>query len=241
MLSCDSREPDVIIAGLRATGVPITREQRAVGDYAFDDQDGLPCLITRKAADLGDSLFSGHFGEEIQHCITFLKSSGGGHLWWLQEGAWRASQDGSLKGISHTCPPSNRHSTGVDKTHDAIYTLIPNLQISLQAGGVYYITTASLWESTTTIAALYHRGKAGWPTGLPLRMDRPTLHWHRDDEWRHTARLMALWPRLSERLAADLLAQHGSIVNIIKAVENNTLTCPGIGTKMLASLKSVVL
>lgn len=241
VLSCDSREPKVVTDFLRQV-VPIKVEQRVIGDYAFEDCDGYLNLITRKAADFGESLFSGHFGEEVQGCMTLLKSLGMGRLWWLQEGPWFSSRrpqvDLSEFGICHAI-----HADGFtqDKSHDAAYSLIPATQISMQCAGVYYLTTTNMMETARTIGILYDRGQRGWPSGLPMRLQRPTLRWHRDDEFRRIARLMSLWPRLSERQAAGLLAQYHSIAAIIQAVKDDSLTFPGIGDKMRKSFREVTL
>lgn len=229
MLNVDSREPHIISVGLQNDGIPVTRTQLTVGDYSFSDKGGHTVLITRKAADLFSSIFSGHFSSEIQRCMALLHSEGGGQLWWLQEGAWVGTVE---KGILH--PYSQ-------KSHNASPKLIPSTQISMQVAGLYYLTTASMKESAVAIAALYRRGKAGWPSNLPLRLERAPLKWHRDDKAQRITRLMALWPRLSERSAAALLAKYGSIALIMYTAENaDNMGVPGIGPKMIANFREVI-
>ena len=232
----DTREPLSIYQALVKIGCLTKREQLAIGDYTFNDAKQQVVVVTRKSGDLFDSFFDGHFADEIQRCMNYITSNGGGTLWWLQEGPWRAQSDGNHEVIEHQrliVPPPNR-------VHEAGYNLIPSLQIASQCAGLYYLTTSSHWETARAIEVLYIRAQLGWPISLITRLHRAPLKVGRDDEMQRTRRLMTLWPRLSERQAKALLLKYGSIYQIVEEMHTNTLTLPGIGAKMKEAFRRVI-
>ena len=232
-LVVDSREPDKMHVWLTRLGVPAERRQLAVADYRFLDRDDKLVLISRKAGDLLDSVFSGHFADELTRCITLIESHGGGRLIYLQEGLWEASEGDSARLYRGSASSDTAASVPVAT------------QISLQSAGLMFLATNSPWGTAVALASLYSRAQRGWPSKLMMSLPRPELRWNRneDDEFKKTARLMALWPRLSEQQAVTLLTEHGNIGAIVALakLEPSPLTItPGVGPKLLDNFRKVV-
>lgn len=221
-----------MVPWLHQLQVPAERKQLAVADYRFRDRDGALVLVSRKAGDLLDSVFSGHFADELHRCLTLIESSGGGKLVYLQEGLWEATE-GAARGL--------RRSGSSSDTAAAVPS---STQVSLQSAGLMFLATNSPWGTAVALAALYDRAQRGWPSKLLMSLPRPELRWTQDDDFRRVARLMALWPRLSEQQSSMILDRWGSIGAIIGAATaepSPLLTVKGLGPKLLDNFRKVVL
>ena len=173
----------------------------------FDKDENLS-LVTRKAGDLLQSTFSGHFSAELEGCLEMAHSYGPeSKVFFISEGPWatygaglahfkRRGGDWFKQVASHTC------------TH----TLWPNMQISLQTSGLYMVHTTSLTETAEALVAIYERGMEGWPTKMARSIKRPELKWTDDNR---VAKLMALCPKLPEKVATALITEFGSIGEIV--------------------------
>lgn len=250
MLTIDDREPlgqmgahDVrrqdISPMLTKLEVPHEAKRIDVGDYIFWDVDGDPCLITRKSSDLLTSVFDGHLSEELEHCINFVNASGGGRIFFLVEGVW-ATAVRSGGGINYFRRSSDIYfGQTLDSGADPF--LLPNLQVSIQTAGIFYVSTGDLWETALALKAIYRRGMDGWPTRVTQRLARPTLRWSKDDR---VARLMAIWPKLSEQLASNLLARYEDMITVFDAVGEDPKKFAkendGIGEKLTANILEVL-
>jgi len=212
VLLVDDREKAAAqyVRRLAAEDVPATVKRLDVGDFMFRDWEDSLVLVSRKAGDLMDSIYSKHLNEEMDRCIRAVESYGRGSVWFLYE--------------SHY-------------SRDFNPTLFDATVISLQLSGVRFLWTTDV---PRTLAILYKRAMAGWPVTLGRALKQPDVApWQRDER---VPRLMAMWPRLSERLAVKLLRKYGTIKGVIQAVEaGGKLDIAGLGPKSIANVRKVVL
>lgn len=227
------RMPDIVPL-IRAEDVRAKRERLEVGDYQMFDADNELVLVTRKASDLLDSTFSGHFGDELRSCVNAVHSYGGGKVFFLYEGPW-ATVPG---GWAHFKKSGTWFRAG--STHGGAESLLAGIQLSLQVAGVFVVYTSSIQESAVALASIYKKGKAGWPTRLTSRMKRPELKWSDDSK---VQRLMALWPNLREGVAISLLARYTTIAAVLEAAQTRpkeVLQTEGLGAQGLSNLLGVL-
>lgn len=214
VLMVDSREPDSIPPALTERGVPNERRQLQVGDFYFRSAKDEMIVISRKSSDLMSSVYEGHFQDEIERCINFIESSGGGRLIYLEEGKWAPDYGGGLAYFKRKSPKTfiRVQQTGGDSK------ALLGIQLSLQAAGLWAVHTADVNETVEALAAIYRRANEGWPSTLTKGLSRPALRWSDDNRIRH---LRGLWPGLRESVAEALLDTHGSIRNVLDWVEED--------------------
>ncbi len=214
----DTREPNKpensICTELRDLGMTIERKMLDVGDFISYDCDDEIIIVSRKAGDLFESIFSGHFSDELNRCINLIESfGGGGKLFWLQEGVWStAYPSGGKGGMNYFKRSGPQWFRSSDNHNGASENVMGNVQISLQSAGIYFVQTGSLHETALMLASIYKRGQQGWPSKLTSALHRPVLKWSEDSR---VQRLMGLWPHLKEQAAINVVAKFGSIPNII--------------------------
>ena len=221
---------------LETMGVPATVETLTVGDYMFYDRDDKLVLITRKGSDYCESIFSGHFREELEHCMNLINSYGEGYLFFLLEGVWANAIKPS--GLAYFTREGTDKFT-MRRTHSTAVSVHPNTLLSLQSAGAMYLTTGNDFETAGAIAAIYQRAQEGWPTSIGSAITRPELKWSDDSRVKS---LMGLWPRLSEGKAIDLLTAFGSIPRIVEiatTTPDDLKQVAGIGPKMVSNLKEI--
>lgn len=241
MWTCDDREPKKpksIVKLIEEAGCPAEFERLDVGDYMSFDRDEELILVTRKASDLLQSTFSGHFSDELDRCLEMATSYGGNpKVFFLVEGPWapyghglahfrRQGGDWFRQTMSHSC----------DRT------LWPNMQISIQTAGLYVVHTTSLQDTAEALVAIWERGQEGWPTKLARTIRRPELRWSNDNR---VAQLMALCPKLPEKVATRLIQEFESIGNIVdiarqeyqRKKDNPLLQLDGFGPTLLKNLQ----
>lgn len=235
MLLIDDREhsppPTETAKRLAAYGIDAAVKRLDVGDFQFKDwEDGL-VLVTRKAADLLTSFYSGHLTDELNRCLKAVLHYGHGSVWFIQDGIWvpmvggKAAfwrYDGRWRHVCEQSAPS---------------ALISAIFTDLNTAGVRVVYTHDV---PTTLATLYKKAQKGWPISMNKGLAKAVVlsPWQRDDR---VARLMALWPRLTERLAVGLLRKYGSIADILAAVQDGTLKHQGVGQKLLDNIKQVAI
>ncbi len=239
MITCDDREPHKpqnITKLIAEAGVDAEFERMDVGDYMMFDRDENLTLVTRKAGDLLQSTFNGHFSEELENCLEMAHSYGeGSKVFFLCEGPW--ANYGA--GLAHFKRRGGDWFAQV-ASHSCARTLWPNMQISLQSSGLYHVSTNSLVETAEALVAIYERGMEGWPTKLARSIKRPELKWTDDNR---VAKLMALCPKLPEKVATKMLAEYHSIGYIVDLARNGTLKghelleIPGFGKTLLINLR----
>lgn len=236
-----------IVKFLQELQVPVESKQLQVGDYILYDKEELPVLVSRKAADFTDSLYSGHLTDELDRCINFIQSYGGGHLFFLLEGPWATSNAKHKGGLAHF-KRSGQAWFRQHYTSGGSYKVVPGSQISMQLAGVFLIVTNSVYETALALQSLWERAQANWPTKLTQGIQRPQLRWHNSEQadGQKILRLMALWPHLREDVAYRLLEKYGSIAAIIDAARvegkpKDLLSVEGVGTTGVTNFRSVVL
>lgn len=213
----DAREPNKpessICKELRELGMTIERKTLEVGDFISYDCDDEIIIVSRKAGDLFDSIFSGHFADELNRCINLIESFGGGKLFWLQEGIWStAYPSGGTGGMNYFKRSGAKWFRHSDNHNGASENVFGNVQLSLQSAGIHFVQTGTLHETALMLKSIHRRGQEGWPSKLTSALRRPTLKWSEDSR---VQRLMGLWPHLKEQAAINLVAEFGSIPNII--------------------------
>lgn len=251
-LLVDDREPAGLEFLIQANGVPAERRRLECGDMQFIDRDSDLIIVTRKGSDLLTSLFDGHFSDEVSRCMTTINALGGGRLYFLMEGVWRsvgpdnvgqfkcgdAFQEGHYQGVHRQW---GFHSTS-GAMHNSRFAVVAGLMSALQSAGVYFVQTATVEDTATLLSVLYKQGQDGWPSGLALSLNRKVAKWQRDDASQRVARLMSIWPKLSENKARDLLTAHGDIGPIVALAKDNppALHIRGIGDGMVKNFQEIV-
>lgn len=244
MITCDDREPHKpqnITKLIVEAGGEAEFERMDVGDYMCFDRDENLSLVTRKAGDLLQSTFSGHFSEELEGCMEMAHSYGPeSKVFFICEGPW--ANYGA--GLAHFKRRGGDWFKQV-ASHSCARTLWPNMQISLQTSGLYMVHTTSLTETAEALVAIYERGMEGWPTKMARSIKRPELKWTDDNR---VAKLMALCKNLPEKVATQMLAEWGSIGTIVGYILdkdyptnkkfNRLLETDGFGPTLLKNLEA---
>ncbi len=93
------------------------------------------------------------------------------------------------------------------------------------------------------LASLVDRASRGWPTriGHQIRRVQPELV----NVYPPVAKLMGLWPRLSEKAAVALIAEYGTLGAVIEAAlsghaDDIVKGAFGVGAKGLVNFKEVL-
>ena len=235
ILKIDDREPKEMGSLLTTLGIPNKRERQDTGDFFWLDTDGLPVVVTRKASDLFQSLFSGHFSDELNRCATLINSLGGGKLIWLIEGPW----SGTMVGSGHFKKRGINWFKRFGSTGAHIRTYF-HAQASAIAGGVAIVHTTSVKETAEMLAVLYNRSQEGWPSKLAHPLKLPPLQFVDDTR---TVRLQGLWPRLPQKEAQTLLTKYGSVGKILEVALHDPQEfkqVKGIGPMLVQNLIGVI-
>lgn len=245
----DDREkvpPPAVTAGwLQDHGVEAKVDRLTQGDFSFLDGNGGMVLVTRKAKDLFDSVYSKHLNEELEGCIKTVAQYGKGSVWFMLDGIYvptRFAGKDSQIGV-YTTTGRNTEWLHLETERAGQPTMIAGIAASLWASGIGFLPTTHV---PSTLKLLYERGqkvddKGRWPSSISRGVQRPQLKWHSDTS--KVARLMALWPRLPERPASLLMAEFGSIreiVRLAKVDEKKLLSIPGVGKTGLTNFKEVL-
>ncbi len=240
MLTVDSREPVEIDHHFRDGGMEtLHRTKLDVGDYMWYDADEALILLSRKASDYTQSIFSGHLEDELERCIEAIHSYGSGRLIFLLEGKWTSGYGDGKRGLANFRRQGPRSFVKRFESRAGYLTHV-GMQASMLAAGISFVETGSLQETAVMIASLYRRAQDGWPTSLGSRMAPPTVKLTNDDTVR---RLLAIWPRLRERQAIELLAFYGSIGEIVKVareIPEALFARPGIGDGLIKNFQEVI-
>lgn len=238
----DTREPDALVPELEDLGLSTKREMMDVGDYLLHDCDDEVVLVSRKAGDLFTSIFDGHFADELNRCMKFIESfGGGGKLFWLQEGIWStAYPQGGTGGMNYFKRSGPKWFRSGDNHNGASQKVLANIQLSLQSAGLYFVTTGTLHETALMLAAIHERGQQGWPSKLTSALRRPVLRWSEDSR---VQRLMAIWPHLKEQPAIALIHEFGGIsdiCNLVLSDEKKLLAIKGVGKDGIRNFKEAI-
>ena len=235
-------------------GVSYDVRTYTAGDFLLWDEQNVTHFVTRKASDFAESLMSGHFSDEIQKILAdplFIRerpiserqmdgpSPRPSRIFFIVEGAWAGLNQGKSSYMK-------RVSTEFMKTTWTTKVSIDSLshaQISASTAGIEILHTADLRGTASMLAALVDRARRGWPTriGHQIRRVQPEAR----NVYPPLARLLGLWPRLSEKAATALLAEYGTLGAVIEAAlsghaDDIVKGDFGIGAKGLANFKEVL-
>ncbi len=239
----DTREPVELIEKLEGMGRTVDRQQITVSDFIFDDGEGEVVLVSRKAGDLYTSIFSGHFADELNKCMNYIESCGrGGKLFWLQEGEWSTQYPGGGSGMRYFKRSGPEWFRSSDNSHRGVSEKVyANVQLSLQAAGIWYVSTGTIHETALMLNSIYLRKNQGWPSRMTSSLKRPELKWGDDSR---AQRLMALWPHLKEVSAVSLLDKYTTIGNLVAMMRAGDgkllLEIKGVGKKGLENFEEAL-
>jgi len=235
MLSCDDREhiPE-LVHKFSKLDVPAEVVRMEIGDYSFVDNDGNLNLITRKSSDLLASVYSGHWQTEINDCVSALVGTGGGRLWYIQEGFYASTHKGVkyFGGYNESAFFGKHESVGSRDTHIS-------QEISVNIVGAHIVHTANTSETLRAIARIYHKGQEGWPTSLTTGIPKRKM------SFRHNPKvdvIMNVWQGCSEKKAVEVLSKYGSVwaaLEVMKENPKDLLTIAGIGPKSIQKLEGL--
>ena len=241
ILLVDDREkqppPEHTVNYLKNKGVPAEIRRMDVADFQWEDSNGGIVLVTRKASDLFDSLYSHHFAEELSACSKMVTEYGKGSVWFMLDGIYVPTITGGI-GVYTTTGNSEWLHLKTERAGSP--RMIQSIQASLFAVGVGVITTTHV---PSTLQTLYERSQkvdseGNWPSTIRRGIQKPVLKWHSDDS--KVARLMSLWPRLAERPASKLIEMYGTIPAVIAASDTELRALPGIGKTGVAKFREVL-
>lgn len=235
MLAIDDREHmQDLVYRFDKLGVPAEIIRLDIGDYSFIDSEGNLNLITRKSSDLLSSVYSGHWQTEINDCVQALVGTGGGRLWYIQEGFYADTHRGVkyFGGYNEDVFVGKHESSGSRGIHLA-------QEISVNIVGGHVIHTANTSETIRAIARLYHKGQEGWPTSLTAGIPKRKM------SFRHNPKvdvIMNVWQGCSEKKAVAILKEYGTVWAALEVMKDNPsdLTkIPGIGPKSVEKLEGL--
>ena len=244
MLYVDDREPrpnakypdrQDMVELLTKQEVPARITHLEVGDYQFYDRDGGLILVSRKGSDLLQSVFEGHFQDELNRCCNLVKSYGDGRVFALFEGPWECVKDGVV-----WCQSDGWALTQAARPHATQHNTILGIELSLQLDGIMVMHTNSIYETSVALATLYKRSQEGWPSTMTKGRKLPPLLRTRDVR---VARLMALVDRLPEKVALQLLQKWdniGAILEMSVVDPSPLLSVKGFGPTLLQNLREAV-
>lgn len=248
-LVIDSREP----VGQKANGrrredirkhldpyaVSYSVETLVAGDFKLWDDSDVCQFVTRKGSDYAESLFSGHFSEELAGIIAdpdFVVQQGDSprysRIFFIMEGVW-ADLGGAIGYFKRVSGTYFRNTF----THNARLDTLLHANLSVSSAGIILVPTADLRATAGTLAALVDRAGRGWPTTVTKTSRRPQPKSTSDAR---VARLMGVWPRLREAQAVALLERWGTIWDVLGAARLGTVDTPGIGKASLANIQGVL-
>jgi len=208
-------------------GIPVTIQRLDAGDYVFLNRDNEPVGIERsEISNLVQKLASGELESQLERCQDNYQ-----HIILLVEGVYDkvdellAIHKGSGKGYFRTRVfPHTR------------YDYVKALEVRLQELGIEYIDTPNFECSLTTIRTIYiQRTKPESEHHLFRKSKVPRI------PTKYTTnpavpRLMALAPRLPERVAIQLIERYGSIYSILSKDPKELMGMPGVGKTLVRRL-----
>jgi len=209
-------------------GIPCTIDRLTAGDYAFLGRgNGLVGIERSEIGNLIQKLRSGELESQLLRCQETYSS-----IILLVEGVYDQ--------IDKLLATYNLGNRGYFRTHvypSTEYGFIMALLVRLSELGIEVIHTPNFLCSMTTISTIYHQRtkpeeehtlfKKTRAIRIPTKLtSNPTV-----------PRLMALFPRLSEKVAIRLINKYGSIWSILNTEDSELLEVEGFGKGLLSKLK----
>ena len=238
MIIVDDREAkeaeehhDITISSPGVLGTPCAVERLEAGDYAFLDRDNQPTGIERsEIGNLIQKLRSGELEEQMLKCQKNYAS-----IILLIEGVY--AQHGGLLAVHR------KGNRGYFRTHiypHTYYDTIKAIEVRLSEMGIEIIYSPNFECSMSVIRTIYNQRtkpeeehtlfKKIRAIKIPMKLtSNPAV-----------PKLMALCPRLPEKIAIRLINKHGSIWNILHVDDSELLEIEGFGKGLLDKLKREV-
>lgn len=209
--------------------VSITRLE--AGDYAFLDRAHSPLGIERSEVNnLVQKLRSGELEEQLTKCQEAYST-----VILLTEGVY--DHVGEL--LATYSPGRN----GYFRTHvyaRTPYNIVPALLVRLSEMGVELIHSPNFECSMEIIKTIYNQRTKPEEEHTLFKKTRALKIPTKLTNNPAVSRLMALCPRLSEKVAIRLINKYGSIWNILNTGDTELLEEEGFGRGLLAKLKEGV-
>jgi len=211
--------------------LPCVIDTLDAGDFCFLNRDNEPVGIERcEIGNLVQKLASGELEEQLERCQDNYQ-----HIILLVEGVYDKVED--LLAIHKESGKGYFRTRVYPHTR---YDYIKALEIRLQELGIEYIDTANFDCSITTIRTIYNQRTKPETEHTLFKKARvpkiPTRYTNNPA----VPRLMALVPRLPERVATELITKYGSIWIILNTEEDMLLAVDGFGKTLLRRLKENV-
>ena len=243
----DDREkvppPALTASWLEKRKIPAEVTRLDAADFQFFDANGGLVMVTRKATDLFDSMYSKHLNDELRACIGAVKAYGKGSVWFMLDGIYVGTHSGNI-GVYTSTGQSEWLRLKNERVGDP--QLITSLQASLQAVNVNFISTTFppaalkvLWERAQKVDE-----EGQWPSSFMRGTARPDMKWHSKST--PVAHLCTLWPRLNERAAAEMISKFGSIAKVVELAGTDDgikqlLAIDKVGKKGIENFRGIVL
>jgi ERCC4-type nuclease len=214
MIIVDSREPAQLKDALPQF-IDVTVETLKYGDYLWTKKDGSLRVIERKTLDdLISSLRTNRLEEQLAGCIKEYR---------------RVSLlvEGSLFEKGGIIP-----TTFMDLKPE----MFNNLMCSIQEHNIEFLWSPSLKYTPKILLALWKRDQKPQESKKLLmgKVQRKNpMIFHRD---KRIGVLMAVWERLPEKVAAELVKQYGGLFGVLHAPEKDLLKIKGLGKGLIHNL-----
>jgi ERCC4-type nuclease len=175
----DSREPvgqgqrKNIVPLLVGLGLSVKVDTLRNADYVLLPNARVPHFVTRKGSDLAQSLFDGHFSDELARMTAEAASTHpDSTCWYIQEGVWAETVVGS----GHFAKQAIRStSTKLNHVVNSGFTTLAHAQVSITTAGIRGLHSAGLNETAVMLSVLVDRARRGWPTTIVKRQELPAI------------------------------------------------------------------
>lgn len=231
MLTIDRRELQQHREIKTLITIPHTIKTLEAGDFAFLDWDNQPVGIERaEITDLIGKLRSGRLEEQMTRCARDYNT-----VVLLVEGVYD-----NVDGLLAIYRKRGKHYYMRGVFSGVRYTYVAATLIRLAEMGIEVIHSANFEDSMTLVQALYNQRttppanhslfKRIRPVNIPVKLsDNPAV-----------PKLLALCPRMPEKVAIRLLDKYGSIWNILSTPNKELLGVEGMGKGLLEKLHTGV-
>lgn len=207
--------------------IPVVSERLDAGDYGFQNLYHDPIGIERSEINnLVQKLKSGELEDQLRRCVDNYSTvillvegvydSIGGYL-----AIYKSSGKGYYRSLTHS---QNE------------YTMVQALLTRLQQLGILVVHTANFDCSMETIRTIYMQYNKDEKTHNLFKKVRAPHIPVRSTTNPAVPRLMALCPRLPERVAIRLIQKYGCIMNILVTPEADLIQVEGFGKGLYKKL-----
>jgi len=229
LLYIDSREvqehpeiPDII-------GVENTVVLMPAADYAFFDYEGKPVGIERCAiGNFVQKLRSGELEDQMAKCINMYAT-----VILLVEEVFDAC-DNMLATYKHTKKGYFKSYIYTHTYYDAIEAAI----VDMSRMGIELIQTPNFDCSMRTVNILYHN-RTKTEHSLFAKIRKPVMPVKMSSN-PAVPKLLALCPRMPEKVAVALVYEHDTIWNILHATDKELMEIEGMGKGLVKNLREGV-